>query len=267
MTTPLNVFQFRMPAGIPGNVERAESAVIDAAPLDATNYPTAYGVPVLIDATSGNLRKVIAGDTGASVTGFYVRPFPTQGNGTDGLGTTTPPTSGIADRLLRGFIDVALNGTAPAKKDGAVYVRVANASTGKPIGGLEAAQETAATSAAKSGGNTGNGTFVLDATTPVLANAVPGVYTLRCTVAGTNSATFRLVDPAGRVLGDFAFSGSGATVTVADQIKGVITDGATDFVVGDGFDVTVAFNTSLIPGAFFEGAADGYGNTVVRYNP
>lgn len=97
-----------------------------------------------------------------------------------------------------------------------------------------------ASSAAKGGGNTGNGTFVLDGSTPELVNVDSGVYTLRCTVAGTNSATFRLSDPKGRVLGDYAFSGSGATVTTGDQINGVITDGATDFVVGDGFDITVA---------------------------
>ncbi|HEY0104598.1 MAG TPA: head decoration protein [Rhizomicrobium sp.] len=95
------------------------------------------------------------------------------------------------------------------------------------------------TSAAKSGGNTGTGTFVLDGTTPLLAGAMSGIYTLRCTVAGTNSATFRLRDPKNRVLGDYAFSGSGATVTTDSQVKGVITDAVTDFIVGDGFDITV----------------------------
>lgn len=98
----------------------------------------------------------------------------------------------------------------------------------------------AVSSAAKSGGNTGTGTFVLDATTPALANAAPGVYTLRATAAGTNLATFRLTDPKGTVLSDYSFNGSGATVTVGDRIKGVITDGGTDFVVGDGFDITIA---------------------------
>lgn len=97
-----------------------------------------------------------------------------------------------------------------------------------------------ATAAAKQGGNTGNGTLVMDGTTPILANAQVGIYTVTCTVAGTNSATFRVVDPIGRVLGDAAFSGSGASATFADQIKFAITDGATDFVVGDGFTVTIA---------------------------
>lgn len=100
----------------------------------------------------------------------------------------------------------------------------------------------AATSAVKaSGANTGNGILTLDPTTPVLANAQVGVYTARATVVGTNSATFRVYDPTGDSLGDFSFSGAAAVGSFADQIKFTITDGtAADFVVGDGFDITVA---------------------------
>lgn len=104
-------------------------------------------------------------------------------------------------------------------------------------------------------GNTGNGTFTLDATTPVLAAAVVGVYTLRCIAAATNGGTFRLEDPNGVVLGDFALAAGSATVN--EHIKGVIADGSTDFVVGDGFDITVAagsgqwvkYNPTLTNGA------------------
>lgn len=92
-----------------------------------------------------------------------------------------------------------------------------------------------ATSAAKSGGNTGNGTCTVDATTPVLANAAVGVYTVRCITAATNGGTFRVNAPDGTVLGDVAVA-----ATFASQIKFVIADGATDFIVGDGFDITIA---------------------------
>jgi hypothetical protein len=101
----------------------------------------------------------------------------------------------------------------------------------------------AATSAAKAGGNTGTGTLVLDVTTPILANANrtgAGVYTVRCTVAGANAATFLVVDPLGVSLGTVSFSGSGASATFSDRIKFAITDGGTDFIVGDGFDITIA---------------------------
>jgi len=84
-------------------------------------------------------------------------------------------------------------------------------------------------------GNTGNGAMTLDVTAPVLANATAGVYTVKCTAASANSGTFRVFDPRGRVLGDVAVA-----ATFADQIKFVIADGATDFIVGDTFLVTVA---------------------------
>lgn len=98
-----------------------------------------------------------------------------------------------------------------------------------------------ATSAAKQGGNTGNGTLVMDVTTPVLANAKPGIYTVRNVIAGANTGNFIVTDPLGNVVGDPIIpAGAGNSITFANEIKFVITDGATDFVVGDGFDITVA---------------------------
>jgi hypothetical protein len=118
--------------------------------------------------------------------------------------------------------------------------------------------KAAATAAAKSGGNTGDGTFVIDATTPVLAGAKVGVYKLRCIAAATNSGTFRLEDPDGVVLDNNIVipAGAGNSVTVAEQIKGALTDGATDFAVGDGFDITVAAG-SLKWGPYDPTAVDG----------
>lgn len=93
----------------------------------------------------------------------------------------------------------------------------------------------AATSAAKSGGNTGTGALTVDATTPVLSGAKTGVYTVRCIAAASNSGTFRVEDPNGDVIGDIAVG-----ATFSDDIKFVIADGGTDFIIGDGFDITVA---------------------------
>ncbi len=92
-----------------------------------------------------------------------------------------------------------------------------------------------ASSAAKAGGNTGGGTLTLDGTTPVLAGAKSGVYTVRCIAAASNAGTFRVEDPDGFVLGDVEVG-----ATFADDIKFVLADVGTDFAVGDGFDVTVA---------------------------
>lgn len=96
----------------------------------------------------------------------------------------------------------------------------------------------AATSAAKSGGNTGNGTLTVDGTTPVKAGAKTGVYTVRFTAAATNNGTFRVTDPDGFVLGDVVMAGGAGAFD--NDIKFAVADGATDFIVGDGFDITVA---------------------------
>lgn len=92
---------------------------------------------------------------------------------------------------------------------------------------------TGATSVA--GTNTGTGTFVVDATTPVQANAQVGAYTI--TILATGRAL--LQDPLARAVREYEFS-SGGTVTINDQIKGVLTDTSTHFVAGDSFTVTVA---------------------------
>lgn len=92
-------------------------------------------------------------------------------------------------------------------------------------------------------GNTGNGAFTLDATTPVLPNAKVGVYAVRCTAAAANSGTFRVFDPNGDAVGDIVVGQA-----FSDQIKFVVADGAADFVVGDEFDVDVsALSQSFVP--------------------
>lgn len=95
-----------------------------------------------------------------------------------------------------------------------------------------------AVSAAKTGGNTGNGTLTVDATTPVFTGAIPGVYTVRFTVAATNNGTFVIRDPYGVEIGTVVMAGGAGTYT--GPIKFAVADGATDFVVGDGFDITVS---------------------------
>lgn len=106
--------------------------------------------------------------------------------------------------------------------------RVAGAVLGANVAGTSA-------SAAKSGGNTGNGTMTLDATAPIQPGAKEGVYVVRAITAAVNGGTFRVEDPDGNVLGDVAVG-----ATFSDDIKFVIADGATDFIVGDGFDITIS---------------------------
>ena len=117
-----NAFLYRMPAGIPGDVNRAQAATIEAqvlTPSGTTGHPTAYGLAVQIDSSTHQVRIVADPDTSAY--GFLVRPFPTN-SGTDGLGTSTPPLTGICDVLKRGYMTVKLGGSTAAVKGGAVYV-------------------------------------------------------------------------------------------------------------------------------------------------
>lgn len=137
------VFTYNMPSGIPGTLSRgAGQAKVEAQVIDTTSYPTEYGVAVAIDATTHALRKIKAGDTAASVTGIYVRPYPFQGASNDTLGTITTPTSGIGNQLKSGYISVKLRGATAAAKQGKVYVRIANGDADHPLGGFEAAAVT-----------------------------------------------------------------------------------------------------------------------------
>jgi hypothetical protein len=144
-------FLLRMPAGIPGECTRGwgnsiiETQVIT--PTGTTGAPTAYGVPMVVDNTAGNIgnmRTMVAGDTpavgGLLPYGVLIRPFPTQSASwpQDTLGTSTPPTQGPCDILKSGYCTVLLSGTTAAAKGGQVYIWTAVASGAHIQGGFEA---------------------------------------------------------------------------------------------------------------------------------
>lgn len=81
---------------------------------------------------------------------------------------------------------------------------------------------------------TGNG--VLTFASPAVNSRVKdGAYKVTCVTAAVNGGVFRVEDPDGKSLGN-------ATVGAAfnKEIKFTIADGATDFVVGDEFTLTVS---------------------------
>lgn len=248
----LQAYQFRMPAGFAGDLQRAEAATIETQQIDSGTPPTSFGVPVKL--VAGKVQPIAAADPASVVYGFNLRAYPIQGNGTDPLGTSTPPTSGMTDILKRGYCMVTLNGATAAAKNGAVYVRVGNASGGKPIGGVEAAADNAIASAPYAG-NTGNGTL---GTLSALATAQSGAYNA-VFVAATK---FEVYDPLGK------FVGVGSTgVAFSNQVQFTITAGGTAFAAGDGFTVTVTANTVIVGGnTYFTGPADAYGVTEVAFN-
>lgn len=107
---------------------------------------------------------------------------------------------------------------------------------------------SSATSAAKAGGNTGNGTM---GAITVSAGALAGVYKLRITKAATNAGDFEVIDPQGDVVG----IGSVAAAYSMGGLAFTLADGATDFAVGDGFDITVTGSGKYV--AYSNSATDG----------
>lgn len=82
-------------------------------------------------------------------------------------------------------------------------------------------------------GNTGNGEIEL-AEEPIGAGAKPGVYKAICIEAASDEGTFVLEDPDGVTVGTAAVG-----VDYDGPLKFKIKDGATDFVAGDKFFITV----------------------------
>ncbi len=99
------------------------------------------------------------------------------------------------------------------------------------------------------GGNTGNGTVDQYA----LASGGPaqiGSYNLECIVATTNGGTFKLEGPGGELISNNLVMTAGAGASTTFEIAGLtfrITDGGTDFVVGDKFALTTTAGSKLIP--------------------
>lgn len=88
-------------------------------------------------------------------------------------------------------------------------------------------------SAAAFSGNTGNG--AMGAIT-VSLGAKPGVYKLVVIEPATNAGKFSVEDPDGITIG----TGTVAAAFSAGGLAFTLADGGTDFIAGDGFDITVA---------------------------
>jgi hypothetical protein len=108
----------RMGAGFPGRITRSDSLTVEQEIIDSGTPPTIYGG--FVKTVSGKLQPVASGDA-AGAYNVLVNPYPTQSS-TTGLGSSpTPPTSGVADVLKRGYVAVPLK-LGTAAKDGQVYV-------------------------------------------------------------------------------------------------------------------------------------------------
>lgn len=127
-----------MPLGVAGDITRSgDGLAVESQTMGATPL-TSYGLPAKL--VSGAITGIVAGDTAGLILGFLVRANPSQGGnaGNQSFGAGTPPLAGATVSLLKsGYIAVQNNAGTPAK-EGAVYVRIANPSGAKVVGGIEA---------------------------------------------------------------------------------------------------------------------------------
>jgi len=141
-------FLYRIDVGFPGTPNRMHAYDAEAQHIMAGSAPTFYGGGVVMDVT-GKIRPPVAGDPpapGGFVYGMYVRTYPTHGpvGVSDPLGTDTPPTSGIASVMTRGYMTVLLRGATPAVKGAPAYIWKAAAAGGQVPGGVTADGSTPA---------------------------------------------------------------------------------------------------------------------------
>lgn len=99
------------------------------------------------------------------------------------------------------------------------------------------------------GGNTGNGTCTLASVGDGPDIPAVGNWNLECIAAVTNGGTFKLEDPAGQLVTADLVMVAGAGQDTAFEVAGLkftLTDGSTDFIVGDKFALAVAANGKLV---------------------
>lgn len=145
---------YRMQAGFPGDPNRAHPFSIEPCLVHATTPPTAFGQPVVIDATTNTVRPMVAGDVSSTVIwGITVRPYPFQAPfgtayGGAAFGAATPAPLSAIDVLRSGYIMAILNaGSAAVKKGSPVFVWTAVTSGNHIQGGFESAANAGNTAA------------------------------------------------------------------------------------------------------------------------
>lgn len=191
--------------------------------LGAKSVGTTFTASALGTNTGNGTFGTVTGVTTQTQIGTYDITFTaataftvTAPDGSTATGSTGSAFSGLG----LGFT-ITAGGTAMVAGDGFTLTSV------------DAAGNPAVTSAAK-GTNTGNAT--MGTITPAGYAPQAGIYRVTFIKANTNLGTFVVEDPQGRPVGHgvvgTAFAGGGISFTIAD--------GATDFIEGDQFQVSVS---------------------------
>lgn len=107
-----------------------------------------------------------------------------------------------------------------------------------------------AVAAAADGGNTGDGTVTVGSVAAGPAVPLVGVYNLEVVTAVANGGVLKLEDPNGAQVAANLIMTVGAGAATIFEVAGLlftVTDGATDFVAGDKFTLTVVANGKMVP--------------------
>lgn len=143
-------YLYRIPTGLAGDITRTNGSTIEPATISPSSFsagvetPTAYGVPVVVSTTGGNLnnmRVVKAADT--RIFGILVREYPTAA-AQDPLGVATPYAAigASCSVMRRGYMTVLLSGSTAAVKGAPVYIWTATATGSHIVGGFESTDPT-----------------------------------------------------------------------------------------------------------------------------
>lgn len=142
-----NTYTYRMPAGIPGRVNREWEHTGEPNQLDNTTPPAFYGDACKMG-SNGRIQALAAGDVSAAIYGlveaaFPGAPGPTYGASTQLLGNQAPAAGSRCSVMKRGYMTVLIQGATAAAKGGPVYIRLAGTiPTGGRLGGFEAAADS-----------------------------------------------------------------------------------------------------------------------------
>lgn len=134
---------FRMPAGIPGAVNRSHPLTVVPYQNDATIPVLLYGLAVAVNAGKNGVRNIQPADSATTYFGMSVRPFPIQQGQASSdfapaaFGVAGPFVSQAVDVMKSGFIMVQVNSGAPGLGD-PVFIWAAASAAPHVQGGIEA---------------------------------------------------------------------------------------------------------------------------------
>jgi len=147
-------------------------------------------------------------------------------------------------------------------KSNEINLTITDGSTDFAVGDTATIAVTGVIPASASVTGIGNGTCTL---IEARRDLKKGTYRVICTVAGTtHGGTFNVNDPDGNTAQTVSLpdTGGGTVDFDNDQIKGRLTDGSTNFIVGDYFDIVVAIHPRqciTLDKAATDGSSDPYG--------